>query len=155
MGCSDTCPKEHGGSRRRYVDGGASGVRRRARTSGDDAALKVGTAKDLAETTARHALVERIDDYPRHGNFPVTLWQALEVLGLRLPPSFEVVKAILDGDAWDGVERAAFLLGCAINRCRNEEGTGHGRPHPCLASGEQARLAAEGAAFVAELLRTR
>lgn len=125
---------------------------RRARTSGDDAALKVGTAKDLAEATARHVLVERIGDYPTHGNFPTTLWQTFEVLGLKLPPSFEVVRAILDGDAWDGIERAAFLLGCAINRYRNEEGTGHGRPHPSLASHEQARLAAEGAALVAELL---
>jgi hypothetical protein len=74
------------------------------------------------------------------------------VLGLKLPPSLDVVKAIVEGDAWEGVERAAFLLGCAINRYRNEEGTGHGRPHPCLASDEQARIAAEGAALVAELI---
>jgi hypothetical protein len=59
---------------------------------------------------------------------------------------------VLSGDAWEGVEKAAFLLACAINRFRNEAGTGHGRPHPCLATDDQARLAAEGSALVSELL---
>src|SRR5712691_2957505 len=42
---------------------------RRARTAGDDSALKIGTAKELTEATARHALTERIGGYPTHGHF--------------------------------------------------------------------------------------
>jgi hypothetical protein len=59
---------------------------------------------------------------------------------------------ILKGDAWSNIEQAAFLLACAVNRYRNEEGTGHGRPHASLATAEQARLAAEASALVSELL---
>lgn len=42
---------------------------RRARAAGDDSALRIGTAKDLAEATARHVIVERGGAYPTHGNF--------------------------------------------------------------------------------------
>ena len=124
---------------------------RRARTAGDDAALEIGSAKELCEATARHVLVERGGSYPTHGNFLTTLWQAYDALELARPTD-EVTKAVLTGDAWSNVEQAAFLLACAINRFRNEEGTGHGRPHECLASEEQSRIAAEGSALVSELL---
>lgn len=123
---------------------------RRARTAGDDSALKIGTAKELTEATARHVLVERIGSYPTHGNFPATLWQAYDALGLK-PPTKDALE-MLQGDAWERVEQAAFLLASTINRFRNEEGTGHGRPHPCLATEAQSRIAAEASALVSELL---
>ena len=123
---------------------------RRARTAGEDSALRTGTAKELTEATARHVLVERIGSYPTHGNFPATWWQAYEALGMEWPTN-EALK-MLQGEAWKGIEQAAFLLACAINRFRNEEGTGHGRPHQSLASGAQSRIAAEGSALVSELL---
>lgn len=124
---------------------------RRARSAGDDAAQKIGSSKELCEATARHVVVERGGSYPTHGNFLTTLWQAFDALDLAKPPD-EVTKAVLTGDAWSNIEQAAFLLACAINRFRNEEGTGHGRPHDCLATEEQSRIAAEGSALVSELL---
>lgn len=39
-----------------------------ARSAGDDAALRIGTAKELTEATARHVLVEKVGSYPAHGN---------------------------------------------------------------------------------------
>jgi hypothetical protein len=123
---------------------------RRARTAGDDAALKVGTAKDLAEATARHVLVERVGSYPPHGNFQVMMYQAYKELGLE-PPTTDHMNAV-SGDEWHAVERAIFLLGCAVNRFRNAQGTGHGRPHASLATDEQGRLAAEASALVSEIL---
>jgi hypothetical protein len=123
---------------------------RRARTAGEDSALRIGTAKELTEATARHVLIERIGSYPPHGNFPVTLFQAYTALGFT-PPTREAME-VLQGDAWGCIEQAAFLLASAINRFRNEQGTGHGRPHPCLATEAQSRIAAEGSALVSELL---
>ena len=124
---------------------------RRARAVGDDSAARIGTAKDLTEATARHVLVERVGQYPTHGNFPATLWQAYDRLGLSQPPQ-DAMQLVGGTNAWEAVERAAFLLACAINKYRNEEGTGHGRPHPCLASDERSQIAAEGSALVSQLL---
>ena len=123
---------------------------RRARSAADDPALRLGTAKDLTEATARHVLVETIGSYPAHANFPATLWQAYDRLGLE-GPTTEALK-LLDGDAWRSVERATFLLACAVNRFRNEEGTGHGRPHVTFANEAQSRICAEASALVSELL---
>lgn len=123
---------------------------RRARTAGDDSALRLGTAKDLTEATARHVLIERVGTYPSHGNFPTTLWQAYDNLGLATPT--QDAMNMLTGDAWQNIEQAALLLACAVNRYRNEQGTGHGRPHACLTTPEQGRIAAEASALVSELL---
>jgi hypothetical protein len=123
---------------------------KRSRAAGGDVGLAIGTAKDLTEATARHVLVETIGTYPAHGNFPATLWQAYECLGLAGPDTGAI--KLLSGDSWECVEQAAFLLACAINRFRNEEGTGHGRPHAVLATEGQGRIALEGSALVSELL---
>jgi hypothetical protein len=123
---------------------------RRARTAGADSALRIGTAKDLSEATARHVLVERIGEFPAHGNFAATLWQAYEALSLSTPA--RQALEMLDGDAWSSVEQAIFLLACAINRYRNEEGIGHGQPRPCIASDAQSQIAAEGSALASEVL---
>lgn len=123
---------------------------KRARSAGDDAALRIGTAKELAEATARHVLVERVGSYPPHGNFQATLYQAYTVLGVAAPDLADL--GALSGDAWESVERALFILACAVNRYRNEAGTGHGRPQTSTASQSQGRLAAEASALVSELL---
>jgi hypothetical protein len=49
---------------------------RRAHSGSEDAALVLGTGKELAEATARHVLVERTGTYPTRDNFPMTLYQA-------------------------------------------------------------------------------
>jgi hypothetical protein len=45
-----------------------------------------------------------------------------------------------------------FQLACAVNRLRNQAGTGHGRPQPVTISSEDGRLIARANALVAELL---
>lgn len=122
---------------------------RRARSGAKDEALLIGTAKDLMEAAARHVLVEHTGSYPTAANFQVTVWQAFERAGLERPDPKDLVAT---GDPWESIERALFLLACAVNRYRNAEGTGHGRPHPSLSTAAQGRVAAESAALVAELL---
>lgn len=123
---------------------------RRARSGSADGALLLGTAKDLTEATARHVLVERTGAYPTGANFQATLWQAFERLGLARP---DVQTLGVSGtDPWESIEEALFLLACAVNRYRNAEGAGHGRPHPSIATTAQGRIAAESAALVAEIL---
>lgn len=126
---------------------------KRARSAGDDAALRIGTAKELTEATARHVLVEKLGAYPAHGNFQATLHQAYTVLGIATPAPRDL--GALAGDAWESVERAVFILACAVNRYRNEAGTGHGRPQPSTASEVQGKLAAEASALASELLLSR
>ncbi|HLI15523.1 MAG TPA: hypothetical protein VKV23_05670 [Acidimicrobiales bacterium] len=70
---------------------------KRARSAGDDAALRIGAAKELTEATARHVLVERVGSYPAHGNFQTTLHQAYTVLGLAAPNPSDL--GALVGDA--------------------------------------------------------
>lgn len=57
------------------------------------------------------------------GSFPVTLAQAFTALGFEVAP-----KADLSQDPHRAVQQCLFLLGNAVNRLRNEAGTGHGRP---------------------------
>lgn len=124
---------------------------RRARTAGDDTAARIGAAKELAEAAARHVLVEKLGDYPKSDHFSKTLFDAYELIGLAKPP-FDAIKTSLAGNAWENVEQAVFLLAVAVNRFRNEEGTGHGRPHPTLATEEQSQIAAHASALVTDLL---
>src|SRR5207249_1383180 len=55
---------------------------RRARRGSTDAALLVGTGKDLLEATAAHVISERFGQYPTQADFPTLLGQAFTVLGL-------------------------------------------------------------------------
>lgn len=123
---------------------------RRARSGASDAGLVVGTAKDLCEATARHVLVERTGAYPSGANFQATLWQAFERAGMALPDLVTLKDQA--NDPWSDVERAGFLLACAVNRYRNAVGSGHGRPIASSATTSQGRIAAEASALVAEML---
>ena len=58
---------------------------RRARRGSEDAALPVGTGKDLLEATAAHVISERFGHYPEQANFPTLLGQAFTALGLATP----------------------------------------------------------------------
>ena len=50
-----------------------------------DAALLVGTGKDLLEATAAHVISELFGHYPHQANFPTLLGQAFTALGLATP----------------------------------------------------------------------
>lgn len=100
---------------------------RRMNVNPDDAELHLGSGKDLDETAARHVLEERTGDYPiggHAGSFPVTLANAFTVLGLSVPPGLPP----LDLDPHKEVQQCLYLLAVAVNRLRNDAGTGHGRP---------------------------
>lgn len=123
---------------------------RRAHAGSSDAALVGGTAKDLAEATARHVLVERTGVYPSGENFPGTLYQAFDRLGLAVPDPKSLND--LDRDARRAMAQSLWLLGCAANRLRNQEGTGHGRPSPTTLTDEEARLSIQAMGLIAQLL---
>jgi hypothetical protein len=97
---------------------------RRARRGSQDAALLVGTGKDLMEATAAHIIQERFGHYPKESNLPTLLGQAFTALGLATPEAARQVGE----PAQRRLERALYEAGCAVNALRNKEGTGHGRP---------------------------
>jgi len=123
---------------------------RRAQAGSDDAALLVGTGKDLLEATARHALAVATGSYPSTYDFPTTLYQAFDRLSLAVPP--QDLAAKLDRDPSRAIEQCLWLLGVTVNRLRNAEGTGHGRPFPAGVTAEQGRRAIQSMGLVSQLL---
>jgi Abortive infection C-terminus len=112
---------------------------RRARRGSEDAALLVGTSKDLLEATAAHIISERFGSYPQQQNFPTLLGQAFAILDLATPGApprpGEPPQCRL--------ERALYEAGCSINALRNKQGTGHGRPWLPSVTDHQARAAVQ------------
>ena len=89
-------------------------------------------------------------EYSVAQGFPATLVQAAATRGIAIPPTSMI--DLLDRDATRGLQQALILAAIAINRLRNSEGTGHGRPHATKVERVQGRLAAETAAAVCYLL---
>ena len=100
------------------------GYARRAQKGSEDAALVSGTGKDLLEATAAHVLTTKYGSYPQQANFPALLGQAFVALGLATPEdapsSTEPPERVM--------ERGMYQSAVGVNRLRNKEGTGHGRP---------------------------
>jgi len=126
---------------------------KRAQRGSEDAALVTGTGKDLLEATARHVMVQLQGNY-ENTNFPMTLYMAFERLGLGVPTS-DQFKVISDEDPIKGLEKALFLLGLSINKLRNAEGTGHGRPFDTRVSHEEAKTAIELMGIISSYLLKR
>ncbi len=124
---------------RRYV--------RRAQRGESDAALVTGTGKDLLEATAAHVLVERFGGYQTE-NFPTLLGQAFTALGLATSADREAPGE----PAQRRLERALYEVGCAVNKLRSKEGTGHGRPFLPTITEDEARAAIQAMGVVAERL---
>lgn len=99
---------------------------------------------------ARHVIVEKGGHYSDAMGFAGTLYQAYNLLGLALPPS-DVIQT-LDVDPRAAVEQSLYLAMCAVNRLRNVEGTGHGRPQPSKATKRDAGLSSQISGLVSELL---
>lgn len=122
---------------------------RRAKLGVEDAALGIGTGKDLLEATAKHVIQERYGAAPGDNtNFPSLLGQAFVAVGLSTPQHQRVAGEPPQSD----VDRALFDLACAVNRLRNKEGTGHGRPWLPNVSASEARVAVEAMGIIAERL---
>jgi hypothetical protein len=103
---------------------------RRAQRGSADAALVVGTGKDLLEATAAYVLLATYGTYQETANFPTLLGQAFTAVGLATPST----QRDPGEPAYRDVERAYFDVGCAVNRLRNKDGTGHGHPFPTTVS---------------------
>lgn len=99
-----------------YVDRAKKGI--------GDAALVVGTSKDLMEAVAAHVLQELWRQYPTTTNFATLLGQAFTALGLATTAD----KEESGEHPRKNMERKMYDLACSINRLRNKQGTGHGRP---------------------------
>ncbi len=124
---------------------------RRAQRGVSDAALVSGTAKDLLEATAAHIIQAHYGNYSQTANFPTLLAQAFNVLELAIP------EAPIDQreSPTRAIERSMFRLACDINRLRNKEGTGHGRPWLPKITAAEARMATEFMGVIAEYMLTR
>lgn len=118
---------------------------RRARRGVLDAALITGTGKDLVEAVAAHVLIQRYGNYSHNDNFPTLLGQAFVAIGLCA-----VKKA--SPTAQEQMDLALYELACAVNRLRNREGTGHGRPFLPSVTQTQARTAIQSMGLVAARL---
>jgi hypothetical protein len=111
---------------------------RRAKRGVTDAALVVGTGKDLLEATAAHILLERCGSYPRT-NFQGLLGQAFVALGMATPQH----PVEIGEPTQRAMERAMFHLACTTNALRNKTGVGHGRPWLPNVTDAEARTAIE------------
>jgi len=124
---------------------------RRAIRGAQDAALVAGTGKDLLEATAGYVLLTVYGRYDEHMNFATLLGQAFVALDLATPAS----PREQDEPAWRDVERQLFAASCAVNRLRNREGTGHGRPFLPSISDHDAAIVTQMMGTVAQLLLDR
>ena len=112
---------------------------RRAQKGADDAALVVGTGKDLLEATAAHVLESLKGSYPAGANFHALLGMAFVALELAVPempeqPGEPPIRMM---------ERGLFVAALGVNRVRNKQGTGHGRPFLPNLTDDEARAAIE------------
>ena len=121
---------------------------RRARRGSEDAALLVGTGKDLLEATAAHIISERYGFYQEQANFPTLLGQAFVAAGFATPQS----QAQHGELPQHRLQRALYEAGCAVNALRNKQGTGHGRPWMATVSESEARAAVQLMGIIAGFL---
>ena len=123
----------------------------RAQRGAEDAALVAGTGKDLLEATAAYVLQERYGRYSQQTNFPTLLGQAFLALGMATPEYVETEAET----PMRSVERSMYELARAINKLRNKEGTGHGRPWLPDVSVAEAKAATECMGAIAAYMLAR
>lgn len=120
----------------------------RAKKGIEDAALTVGTSKDLMEAVAAHVIQEIWGSYPPTADFRTLLGQAFSALGMAT-----LVTAQEPGEhPRKRVERALYESACAVNNMRNKQGTGHGRPWVADVQDLEAKMAVEFIGILCELL---
>lgn len=121
----------------------------RLRRSTEDAALLLGTAKELLESVGKFVLEEgnRLPD--RRMDFPEVMTLSMEQLGVM--PA-QVDASTEGGKQMRKVYQAIRTVVEAVNELRNDHGTGHGRTLPTGVSVEAARFMIRQATIVAEML---
>lgn len=120
----------------------------RAKKGIQDAALVVGTSKDLMEAVAAHVVQEQWGHYPSNVNFPGLLGQAFTALDMATPEQ----TAVPGEHQRCRLERTLYETACSINNLRNKQGTGHGRPWVPDLKGYEAKAAVELIGAIAELM---
>jgi len=121
----------------------------RARKGVEDAALLTGTGKDLMEAVAAYVVEQLWGLYDHSATFPMLIGQAFTALGLATPSDKSPGAREHPGA---DLECKMYDLACAINRLRNKEGTGHGRPWIPNVSDEEARVSVEFIGIICERL---
>lgn len=116
----------------------------RARKGAEDVALLSGTSKDLLEATAAHILTQKYGSYHKQSNFQALLGQAFIALGLATPE--EEYKA--SEAPQRSMERGMYHSAIGVNRLRNKQGVGHGRPWLPTITESEARAAIETAGVI-------
>jgi hypothetical protein len=124
---------------------------RRAQKGAEDAALIAGTGKDLMEATAAHVLETLQGGYPSGANFQALLGMAFVALDMAVPempeqPGEPAIKSM---------ERGLFLSSLGVNRVRNKQGSGHGRPWLPTLADEEAKAAIEVVGTVSAYLLSK
>ena len=121
---------------------------RRAQKGSEDAALAVGTGKDLLEAVAAHVLREcwNMSDPPH--SFPALLGQAFVAVDLKTPQH----NPVSGEPPQHRLQRALYDAACAVNTLRNKQGTGHGHPWLPNVTPEEARHATQVMGVVGDLL---
>jgi hypothetical protein len=122
----------------------------RAKRSIEDAALLTGTSKDLMEAVAVHVVEQVWGKYDHSASFAMLLGLAFTALGLATPADAPCAGEHPRAD----LERKMYDLACAINKLRNKQGTGHGRPWVPDVSDEEARASVEFIGVICERLLT-
>ena len=120
----------------------------RAKKGSEDAALLVGTSKDLMEAVAAHVIQELWGSYPSTANFPSLLGQAFVALDMATPE-----KNKSQGEHQRcRLERSLYETACSINNLRNKQGAGHGRPWVPDLRPSEAKASVEFIGAISELM---
>lgn len=120
----------------------------RAKKGIEDAALVVGTSKDLMEAVAAHVIQELWGSYPSTANFPSLLGQALVALDMATPEQ----KPAKGEHQRCRLERSLYETACSINNLRNKQGSGHGRPWVPDLRASEVKAAVEFIGAISELM---
>lgn len=120
----------------------------RAKKGIEDAALVVGTSKDLMEAVAAHVIQELWMSDPSKANFPNLLGQAFVALDMASPEQ----KQTKGEHQRCRLERSLYETACSINNLRNKQGTGHGHPWVPDLRASEAKAAVEFIGAISELM---
>lgn len=123
----------------------------RAKKGSEDAALLVGTGKDLLESVAAYILQEKVGSYSVKDNFPYLIYHTFKALDLNTPSDLIATNA----HPRKKIENIMFDLACSINTLRNKQGTGHGRPFLPDLTDFEAKFAIEAMGILAEYLLSK
>ena len=120
----------------------------RAKRGSMDAALLVGTGKDLLEAVSYYGVHKQMGVYEQK-NFPTLLGLAFTCLGISTSASQTNPSHV------EKMELALYELGYFINNLRNKQGTGHGRPFLPLINDHEAKVAIESMGMISEYMMSK